>query len=307
MTEHTVTVRGVSLRLLDSGEPPQAVPQDGSTPALVFLHGLRDVAWALTPIARPFAGRYRIVLPDLRGHGRSDQPGAYSMEHFLIDLHRIITEHVRRPAWLIGHSLGGQIASRYAAMFPEQVSGLVLVEGLGPPAFPFANETTGWIRSYRERVLTRFAESTPGRDLQTIEHAASRLLANNPRLRPETALELAAHATRRDAQGRLQWAFDSHAGAVFVNAAMGEGERFWSLVACRTLVISGDLAFEYWRTQFGNLPGFDGTYAPGEMEARARIFPHGEHCAFHHSGHMVHYDEPERLIEVIREFIERSS
>jgi len=307
MKEHTVTVRGVRLRVLDSGEPEPAKSQEDTTPALLFLHGLRDVAWALMPIARPFSDRYRVVLPDLRGHGKSDHPGAYSMEHFLMDLHRVITEHVRRPVWIIGHSLGGQIASRYAAIFPEQVLGMVLVEGLGPPAFPVTDDSTGWIRSYRERVLARFGESAPGRDLQTVDNAAHRLLANNPRLRPEAALELAAHAPHRDAHDLLQWSFDSHAGAVFVNAAMGEGERFWSLVLCPTLVISGDLAYEYWRTQFGNLPGFDGRYAGEEMEDRAQLFLRGEHCAFHHSGHMVHYDEPDRLIEVISEFIARQS
>ena len=92
-----------------------------------------------------------------------------------------------------------------------------------------------------------------------------------------------------------------------MSPGVGEGERFWSLVRCPTLVISGDLAHEYWRTQFGNLPGFDGRYAPGEMAARARLFPRGDHCAFHHSGHMVHYDEPDRLISVISEFIARPS
>jgi pimeloyl-ACP methyl ester carboxylesterase len=303
MSEHTVTVRGVRLRILDSGEPQHP----DNAPALLFLHGLRDVAWALMPIAQPFADRYRIVLPDLRGHGGSDNPGAYSMEHFLIDLHRVITDHVGRPVWIVGHSLGGQIASRYAAVFPEQVLGMVLIEGLGPPSFPVSDDPAGWIRGYRERMLSRFGEPTPGRDLQSVENAASRLLANNPRLRPETAQALAAHATHRDPQGRLQWSFDSHAASVFVNPGVGEGERFWSLVRCPTLVISGDLAHEYWRTQFGQLPGFDGRYAPGEMAARARLFPRGEHCTFHHSGHMVHYDEPDRLITVISEFIARQS
>ncbi len=74
---------------------------------------------------------------------------------------------------------------------------------------------------------------------------------------------------------------------------------------CPTLVISGDLAHEYWRGQFGNLPGFDGRYREGEMEQRAAVFPRGEHCAFHHSGHMVHYNEPERLIEEIGAFLDR--
>ena len=303
LEENAVHVRGVRLRLFDSGAPPSG--SGVKPPTLLFLHGLRDVAWALVPVAVPFADRYRIVLPDLRGHGGSDKPGAYSMEHFLIDLHRVITDHVQGPVWIIGHSLGGQIAARYAAVFPEQVVGLILLEGLGPPAFPAPADPDAWIRGYRERMLARFGEAAPGRDLQTVDHAAGRLLANNPRLGREAALALATHATYRDDEGRLQWSFDPHAESVFVRPEAGEGERFWRLVQCPTLVISGDLAFEYWSRQFGNLPGFDGRYAPGEMAERAHLFPRGEHCAFQHSGHMVHYDEPQRLVAVIDEFLTR--
>lgn len=303
LTPHTVLVRGVKLSVLDTGDHGETAGR----PVLVFLHGMRDVAQSLEPIAAPFSNRYRIVLPELRGHGNSDNPGAYSMENFIIDLHRVLEVHVGRPAWIIGHSLGGQIASRFAAVFPELVTGLILIEGLGPPAIPEPADEHGWLPGYRNRLLTRFAEPSPGRDLGSVEFAASRLLANNPRLDPERARELAAHATRRDEEGRLQWAFDSHAGAVFVRPERGEGEQFWRAVRCRTLVISGDLAHEYWVGQFGNLPGFDGRYAPGEMEARAALFPRGEHCAFRHSGHMVHYDEPDRLITVIDEFLHRSN
>lgn len=301
LTEHTVRVRGVKLRVFDTGDQGDSA----SRPVLLFLHGMRDAAASLFPIAAPFADRYRIVLPELRGHGGSDWPGAYAFENFIYDLWRVQSDHVRRPSLMIGHSLGGQIASRFAAVFPDQVEGLVLVEGLGPPAFPEPADPDAWLSGYRERLLARFAEASPGRDLDTVEFAASRLLANNPRLDPDRARTFAAALTRRDEAGRLVWAFDSHTGAAFVRADNEDGPRFWRAVQCATLVISGDLAYEYWRGQFGNLPGFDGRYAPGEMERRAALFPRGEHCAFHHSGHMVHYDEPERLIAVIEDFMAR--
>lgn len=151
----------------------------------------------------------------------------------------------------------------------------------------------------------RYAEPSAGRDLGTVDFAASRLLANNPRLDPARAQDIAAAVTRMDSEGRLVWAFDSHAGAVFVRADRDEGQQFWKAVQCPTLIISGDLAHEYWVGQFDNLPGFDGRYGEGEMARRAAIFPRGEHCAFHHSGHMVHYDEPQRLISVIADFLDR--
>jgi pimeloyl-ACP methyl ester carboxylesterase len=299
--EHTVRVRGVNLRIFDTGEHDDST----SRPVLLFLHGMRDVAASLFSVAAPFANRYRILLPELRGHGGSDWPGAYAFENFIYDLWRVQSGHVRRPSLMIGHSLGGQIASRFAAVFPEEVTGLILVEGLGPPAFPEPADPDAWLIGYRERLLGRFAEPSPARDLGSFEFAASRLLANNPRLDPRRARSLAESLTRRDDAGRLVWAFDPHTGAAFVRSDRVDGERFWRAVRCPTLVISGDLAYEYWGGQFGKLPGFDGRYAPGEMARRAALFPQGEHCAFDSSGHMVHYDEPERLVEVINDFLVR--
>ncbi|MCP5181530.1 MAG: alpha/beta fold hydrolase [Pseudomonadales bacterium] len=297
---HDLTVRGVRLRIYDSGAPATPAPQ---APVLLFLHGLRDVAHSLLPVAAPFADRHRLVLPDQRGHGASDRSDAYAMEHFIHDLYRVIEDHVQEPVVIIGHSLGGQIASRFAAVFGELVRGLVLVEGLGPPALPDTGNEAQWLAGYRQRLLSRFADDAPPRDLGTVEAAAGRLKRNNPRLADTAALAIARQATRRDTDGRLVWAFDPHAASVFVRADVGEGERFWRQVQCPTLVISGDLAHEYWLGQFGQRPDFDGRYAPGEMDARAALFPRGEHCPFHHSGHMVHYDEPERLVTVIREFL----
>ncbi len=146
------------------------------------------------------------------------------MKNFIYDLWRVQNDHVGRPAVIVGHSLGGQIASRYAAVFPETIVGLVLVEGLGPPAFPEPADEHAWLKGYRERLLTRFADSAPGRGLGNVEFATSRLLANNPRLDAARAPQIAAALTRRDDQDKLVWAFDSHAGAAFVRADRDEGE-----------------------------------------------------------------------------------
>src|SRR5690606_38837188 len=123
---HHLELNGVGLSVLELG------PADG--PPLVMLHGMRDVAWSLLPLAEPLSRRYRVVLPELRGHGASDRPGCYGIDHFLFDLHGVFARIVRAPAALFGHSLGGQIAARFAALFPHQVRAAVIVEGLGPPA-----------------------------------------------------------------------------------------------------------------------------------------------------------------------------
>ena len=87
-----------------------------------------------------------------------------------------------------------------------------------------------------------------------------------------------------------------------MNVSQADLEMYWQAIRCPALVVSGKLAFEYWRT-IRDDDAFDGHYAPGEMEGRAAMMPKGQHLYFEHSGHMVHFDEPERLVDEIRAFI----
>ena len=76
----TVDANGVSLNLYAIGEE-----SDG--PPVIMLHGMRDVALSLMPVATRLAGQHPVYLPDLRGHGASDKPGGYSIAALVYDLH----------------------------------------------------------------------------------------------------------------------------------------------------------------------------------------------------------------------------
>ncbi len=292
---HRLEVNGVGLSVLELGA--------AEAPALVMLHGMRDVAWSLLPVALPLAERYRVLLPELRGHGESDQPGCYGMDHYLFDLHRVwdLLE-VGRGA-LFGHSLGGQIAARFAALFPERVRAAILVEGLGPPQRPGEGDETAELREHAARLLQTLAIPARQRPLPDLQFATQRLLANNPRLPEDRARLLAEHATRRTGAGDLMWAFDPRVGSVFLGIGLKETQRFWHHLTCPALVVSGDLAFEYWRAQMPY--EWSGEFAPGELEARIRCFPDHEHVALPRAGHMVHYDQPEALTRAMADFLER--
>lgn len=273
-------------------------------PPLVMLHGLRDVAWGLLPIAVPLAHRFHILLPELRGHGASDHPGAYAMANFLYDLRQVLDQLTSVPAVLFGHSLGGQIVSRFAAIFPELTRAAIIVEGLGPPARPHEGDPVAEIAAYREQLLGRLGRGQHRRSLPSFEYAAERLLKNNPRMDPALAHTLARRAVREMSDGQLSWAFDSTASSVFVGTSREEGARFWRQVACPVLAISGALSHEYWGGEIKKV-GISGQFADGEMERRVANFKDHEHVWFDGSGHMVHYDEPERLTRTVTGFLER--
>ena len=108
----SVTRPDGDLSVLVSGE------EGGKT--VILLHGMRDHAHSMKNLAENFEPEFRIILPDLRGHGESSSSGGYSMIQFVADLRAIVTECKIEKPILIGHSLGGHILSRYTVAYPEQ-------------------------------------------------------------------------------------------------------------------------------------------------------------------------------------------
>ena len=80
----------------------------GSGPAVVLLHGLCGSRAYWKPVVEPLSKRFRVVVPDLRGHGLSPAPeGKYTMESMAADVIRLLDDLNIDRAVLFGHSLGG--------------------------------------------------------------------------------------------------------------------------------------------------------------------------------------------------------
>ncbi|WP_194236019.1 alpha/beta fold hydrolase [Streptomyces acidicola] len=103
-------------------------------PPLVLLHGLTSDGTAWDAVAAHFATRHRVLVPDLRGHGRSPHPGTYSFELMRDDVLALLDELALPSVGLIGHSLGGVVAYLLASRHPARVTRLVLEET--PPPIP---------------------------------------------------------------------------------------------------------------------------------------------------------------------------
>jgi pimeloyl-ACP methyl ester carboxylesterase len=102
-------------------------------PTVVFIHGLvtDNLSSFYYTLAGPVvAAGARAVLYDLRGHGRSDRPpNGYTTSDGVADLCALLDAlGVTVPAYLVGNSYGGLIATRLAITAPERVAGLALIE-----------------------------------------------------------------------------------------------------------------------------------------------------------------------------------
>jgi pimeloyl-ACP methyl ester carboxylesterase len=111
------TISGIRLSFIDEG---RGLP-------ILFIHGfpLSRAIWQ--PQIEALSKNFRVIAPDLRGHGESEAPaGVYDMNTFADDLKALLEERQCGPAVLVGHSMGGYISFAFYRRCPQKVRGLVL-------------------------------------------------------------------------------------------------------------------------------------------------------------------------------------
>src|SRR5437868_11737602 len=125
-TDATATIYGVKIHYVEAG----------SGPVVVLLHGLGGnyTNWVFNTSA--LAQKYRVIVPDQIGFGKSDKPVInYRITTYVDFLDAFLKELKVERASLVGNSLGGWIAAAYTLAHPEKVERLVLVDAAGF-AFP---------------------------------------------------------------------------------------------------------------------------------------------------------------------------
>jgi pimeloyl-ACP methyl ester carboxylesterase len=122
------SIHGLRLHHLEWAAPPG--------PPLVLLHGMRAHAYIWTRPAPYFTPPYRLLAPDLRGHGESAwSDEGYGTPRYLADFAAWADAQRLERFRLVGHSAGGRVAVAYAAAHPERVERLVVVD-VGPDMTP---------------------------------------------------------------------------------------------------------------------------------------------------------------------------
>jgi pimeloyl-ACP methyl ester carboxylesterase len=147
---------------------------DRERPPLLALHGWLDNAASFSRIAPLLADDRYVIALDLRGHGRSSHLPAGAWYHYVDyfnDLRAVLDHLGWQRAELLGHSLGGTLASLFAALHPERVDSLLLIEALGPLTVAPADTLAQLRRGVDER--SAFAHRRPLRIFPDIETAVS--------------------------------------------------------------------------------------------------------------------------------------
>src|SRR5262249_31619965 len=136
-----VDAGGHRLNLLIGGE---------GAPAVVFEAGINSDLRAWSTVQADIAKFARTVSYDRAGLGQSDpSPHRPTAKQIALDLHRALqAAGVKPPYIMVGHSLGGILVRVFADMYPEEVSGLVLVD-------PSQENFDDWLRAHPVREPVR--------------------------------------------------------------------------------------------------------------------------------------------------------
>lgn len=139
----------------------------GKGPAVVLLHGFGDTGDMWAPLAARLAAGHTVVVPDLRGMGRSSRPaGGYDKKSQAGDIRTVLASLGIEKSAVVGHDIGTMVAYAYAARYPQQTEKLVVMDAPVPGIPP-------WDQIVRNPLLWHFSFGGPD---------AERLVAGRERI-----------------------------------------------------------------------------------------------------------------------------
>lgn len=264
--ERFISLDELNLHYLDWGNK--------ANQSIVLLHGLCGYAHYWDFIASRLSQSHHIIAIDQRGHGDSDWMPSYNLKDFVIDLESFITKLGLVNFVLIGHSLGGIIASIYASHHPDQISRLIIVD-IGPQIMTNGFERMEAIR--RDEPQFFISEDEVRDYLRKIE----------PRQSAKFIQQFILHALKKDQKNRFIFKYDR----ALYNLALRSPTWLWDdleQIICPTLVMNG---------QDSDL--LDLKVAQKMVEK----LPFGNLVVIEHAGHNLLGDNPQAFYSSIANFL----
>jgi pimeloyl-ACP methyl ester carboxylesterase len=262
---------------------------------LVFVHGFGNDAHIWDDAAPAVATYYRTLAVDLRGHGDSDRDPEcrYDYEFHVADLEAVLEKLGVERLVLVGHSLGGRIATLFAGRHPDRIAGLVIVDSA--PEL----DVRGTVRI---RVDLQKNSEGGGASFASDAEYRDALAHNYPAASRETLTRMAQHGLRRRDDGRFEpkldpaWFKGRTDASTNAEAMRAREERLtrdmWDALArvpCPTLVVRGAAS---------------DVLSPDIADRMVdEVLRHGRLAVIPRAGHSVMVDNPEAFCAALTGFV----
>jgi pimeloyl-ACP methyl ester carboxylesterase len=267
---------------------------DAADPALFMLHGWMDTSITFQFVVDAFKRNWHIIAPDWRGFGHSDwSASGYWFPDYLGDLDALLHHFSPdKPVYLLGQSMGGNVANVYAGVHPDRVSKLVSLEGYGT------------MRAHVDSAPDRYAQwlsalqkSYRIKAYASLDEIRRRVKRNNPRLTEERADFIARHWAKQNEKG--EWfilADPLHRRINPVMSRMDELLACWSRITAPTLWLDGEWSLLGYRMG-------DDALAREEIKRRASVIRNVRVVTVKAAGHMIQHDQPDKVAELVESFL----
>src|SRR5262245_39244508 len=217
--DRTVEVAGTNIHYVSWGDP--------SKPGLVLVHGGAAHAQWWSFIAPLLMRHYRVVAPDLSGHGDSGWLEHYPRRVFADDIMAVIADaSFVGPPVLVGHSMGGLVSIVAASLHGDKLAGAVIVDAPVRKPDPESQERAARGGELRPHVYP---------DLPTAL-SRFRLLFQQP-VENGFILEHLARTSVRQVEGGWTWKFDRR---VFVDFSLEAMHDYLASTRCRVALFRGE-------------------------------------------------------------------
>lgn len=278
-------MRGLDLHLTRWGPEPAR----GESPVFL-LHGWLDCGATFQFLVDAFERDWPLLALDWRGFGQSEWPQeGYWFPDYLADLDALLDLFSPdSPARLVGHSMGGNIASLYAGVRPERVRCLVNLEGVGLPRTE-ATQAPPRLRKWLEDL-----RSTPElRDYDSLQQLAAIIRHRYPRVGAERAAFVAACWGREAADGRVRlWGDPRHKRINPILYKREDTEAAWRAITAPMQLILGEDSGHAAKL------GADGT-----ADAFRALVPAIEIAIVRGAAHLLHIEKPELVAPLVERFL----
>src|SRR5690554_6015960 len=242
----------------------------GEGKAFIILHGLFGSSDNWHTHGKKLADYFEVYMVDQRNHGDSDWSDEFSYDLMAEDLHEFIQKHDLKEIILMGHSMGGKTAMRYAQLYPESIDKLIVVD-MGVKEYPITHDG--------------IIEGLKSLDLKTIESRGEANKALSEYILNSAIRQFLLKNLNREGQNDFSWKIN----LPVLEEKLPEVVRALPVkeTMIETLFISG---------------GQSDYVLPEDQDNIRKYFPLADFYTIERAGHWIHAEAPEEFMEEVLGF-----
>jgi pimeloyl-ACP methyl ester carboxylesterase len=258
-----------------------------SKPKLLMIHGFNDTKETFSFLEEYLSNYFHCISFDLRGHGDSAwNQGHYHSADYLIDIHIVTEELCSEPFYILGHSMGAGLGTRYAGLFPEKIKGLICLEGFS--GLQSAEKEIENIKKWLSTMVRIKDKKEVLQKTMTFDELIHKVKYSYPPMPEDKLFHLALSLSNINSDGKYSWKNDSKIKNTSpIPFPPNLSRELWKRIQCPVLMIYGS------KTHL----------MPNNMDEIKSHFQNLSYFVIENSGHNMHMDNPLKTIELIENFL----